>query len=121
MINILEGLTVPDDAILSVFDCTSMYTNVNFPNVLNSVQKAILASSIKYNIKKPPLKYFMELLKLSLENNFFEFEGEYWLQIIGIAMGAAHSPECSDLTLFEILNSIESKYEFMDKILDHSL
>ena len=119
MVNILENLQLPDDVILSNYDITSMYSNMDFRSVLKAVEKAYDNSSITYGIQKPTTINFMKLLKLSLENNIFEFEGMFFRQIIGVAMGSAHSPECSDLTMFELLKEIEKKFKFMDKVILH--
>ena len=119
VINLLEKLTLPSDIIISVYDITSMYSNVIFDNVLKSVEEEYKSSNVKYDIQKPPLEQFMQLLKLSIENNIFEFEGTFWKQIIGVAMGASHSPECSDITLFHLLERIEKKFPYLNKIILH--
>ena len=87
---------------------TLLYTNVDHESVLRTDEKEFANSTIKYGLKKPPNKYFIELLTITLENNHFEFEGTFWKQLIGVAMGSAHSPECSDITLFDLLKKFKS-------------
>ena len=40
---------------------------------------------------------FYELLKLSFENNYFEYDNHYFRQIKGVAMGAKHSPSIANM------------------------
>lgn len=54
----------------------------------------------------PDIGYVTKLLKILLENNEFEFNGNLYKQILGAIMGAVPSPEICDLRLFDILENI---------------
>ena len=59
------------------------------------------------------------LLKCILENNYFEFNGKYYKQIIGCAMGSTVSPEVSDIRMFQITQSIMAQFQYANKVLFH--
>jgi len=46
-----------------------------------------------------PHEAFLELLQLSLTNNDFNFDGAFFLQIRGIAMGRTYAPAATNIYL----------------------
>ena len=92
--------------LLCTLDITSLYTNI--PN-MESIQstKEMLA------IHKPPdtlphNSYIIELLELVLTNNHFEFNGEFYHQLSGTAMGTKLAPSYANLCLAKF----EDKYVY---------
>lgn len=78
--------------------------------LVQSAAKAL--TKLKQNevsTKIPQVEYLVELLKILLENNEFEFDGRLYKQIWGASMGAVPSPEVCDLRLFDILENIIKK------------
>lgn len=59
------------------------------------------------------------LIKTALENNYFEFNGKYYKQIIGWAMGSTVSPEVSDIRMYQITQFIMREFEHSDKVIFH--
>ena len=73
---------IPEGSFLVILDVSSLYTNI--PN-----QEGITA--VADQLRKDPTKtgigsYILDLLKLALYNMYFEFNGDYFLQIGGTAM-----------------------------------
>lgn len=84
-----------------------MYTNMTTTELIQSVAKAL--TKLKQNdvtLPIPDIGYVTKLLKILLENNEFEFNGNLYKQILGASMGAVPSPEICDLRLFDILENI---------------
>ena len=84
---------LPEGAFLVPLDVSSLYTNI--PN-----QERIVA--VADQLRKDPTKqgistYILELLKLVLHNMYFEFNGDFYLQVGGIAMDKALAPNYSNL------------------------
>jgi len=46
-----------------------------------------------------PDQGILELLEITLNNNDFEFEGQFYLQILGIAMGRKYAPSAANIYL----------------------
>ncbi|XP_062579196.1 uncharacterized protein LOC134241129 [Saccostrea cucullata] len=119
-INKIEGLELPTDALLITYDVTSMYTNMEFEEQLNAVRNAYNnADKSNSDIPYPDVDDLIFLLRCVLENNYFEFNGKFYKQIIGCSMGAVPSPEISDMRMYEITQIIEYKFHQVNKILFH--
>ena len=94
---------------------------MTFPELIIAVQAALINATEQkhYEIPVPEHRDLLFLLKCVLENNVFEFNGQYFRQIIGAAMGAVPSPEICDIRMYELTKSIISQYKHNQKILFH--
>ena len=106
LINILKDFTVQPGILLCTLDITSLYTNIPHLEGIQST-KEMLA------IHKPPdtlphNSYITELLELVLTNNHFEFNGEFYHQLSGTAMGTKLATSYSNL----FMTKFEDKYVF---------
>ena len=69
-------------------DVNSLYTNINNKEGLAAVAEAFAKTKhTDLNFSLRPDKEIMNLLKLSLDNNNFIFNDDWYLQISGTAMG----------------------------------
>lgn len=116
-INQIEALHPNRNCFLVSFDCTSMYTNLQFNELRLAVEKAYgEATQGDYLVKLPHTETIVTLLSLVLENNYFEFNGKFYKQIIGASMGSKCSGEICDIRAFEVLNEILRKFTHRHKI-----
>ena len=95
LINILKDFTIQPGILLCTLDVTSLYTNIPHSEGIQSI-KEMLA------MHKPPdtlphNSYIIELLELVFTNNHFEFNGEFYHQLSGTAMGTKLSPSYANL------------------------
>lgn len=89
---------VPPNTILTSFDVTSLYTNI--PNDLGAI-------ALKYWIEKYrnliesrfETDFLIKALKIVLEENTFYFNGQYFKQIKGTAMGSKVAPCYANLVM----------------------
>jgi hypothetical protein len=102
LIKILANLKLPQNITLVTADVTSLYTNIPQDQCLEIVIDRLDKSDIKYQIPKPPTHLVRRILELILKRNCFEFNGEFYLQVVGAAQGNILSPEISDLAMFVI-------------------
>ena len=108
LINILKDFTAQPGILLCTRDITSLYTNLPHLEGIHST-KEMLA------IHKPPdtlphNSYIIELLELVLTNNHFEleFNGEFYHQLSGTAMGTKLAPSYANL----FITKFEDKYVY---------
>ncbi|XP_062592673.1 uncharacterized protein LOC134254146 [Saccostrea cucullata] len=119
-INRIETLKLPADVLMITYDVTSMYSNMEFDELLSAVNEAYQsANKPQRDIPYPDAEDLIFLLKCVLENNYFEFNGKYYKQFIGCSMGAIPSPEISDTRMYQITNHIMSKFKFANQVLYH--
>lgn len=79
---------------MASLDVTSLFTNVPSEDVLNFIERKIIADQIILPI---PRDVFMSLLRLCIEGNVFEFSGRYYRQHFGVSMGSPLSPVLAGL------------------------
>jgi hypothetical protein len=63
-----------------------MYTNIDSSTGITA-NRAFITTNINQLPQDYPTDLFLQILKIVMENNVFEFSGSYWLQLIGTAMG----------------------------------
>ncbi len=116
-INQIETLNPDQDCFFVSFDCTSMYTNMEFDELTQSVERAYdQAIQSDYSISLPDKETMVSLVSAVLKNNYFEFNGRYFKQIIGASQGSKCSPEICDIRADELINEILDQYRYRNKI-----
>lgn len=86
----VKRIEVPVDAFLFSIDIDSLYTNIDIREGINSIRRIFQ----KYPDKRRPDKELLQLLEINLMRNDFEFNGEFYLQIKGTAMGKKFASLC---------------------------
>jgi len=82
----------PKDLLISL-DVDSLYTNIDSEFGLSAIQDAFKTNPNRIH------KHILQLLKLCLEGNDFSFDGQYFLQIHGTAMGRVFAPKYADIVM----------------------
>ena len=86
----IANLVIPDNCLLITLDVESMYTNIDHTKGLMAVSEAL-------GVRGPLYDGIMQLLELSLKNNDFLFNNEWYLQITGTSMGRDWAPHYADI------------------------
>ncbi|CAG2193463.1 unnamed protein product [Mytilus edulis] len=116
-INKLEKIRAPADILMSSFDISSMYTNLHHTEIINAIDRAWpLIMQCKFDIPVPPKKALLELLRISLANNEFEFNGQIFKQKVGVPMGSPMSPSLTDIRIYEIVSAILKRFPYSSDI-----
>lgn len=91
-----KNLVLPNTKVyLYSIDFESLYTNIDTEKLLSKITNFIsphLSNSIHITVLG-----FYEILKLILENNIFAFKNEFFIQILGIIMGAICGPSLANI------------------------
>ena len=94
-LNKIRDKKIPKNAILVTADVSSLYTNMDINRTLFVTKEALKKHP---NVKRPD-KFLLELLEITLKNNDFTFNDEYYLQVCGASMGRTYVPGLADLYL----------------------
>lgn len=77
-------------------DVESLFTNIKKQDRLTAVKWALKNLS---QLKNVQIDHILEGLKMAMRSNYFWFQGEYYSQIKGAAMGAHYAPSVANLVL----------------------
>lgn len=91
----IRNIKVPEGAHLITLDVCALYTNIPHEKGIEAVKNILK----KYPEVGRPDSYILELLKLQLEGNDFEFNGDFYLQTWGTSMGKRFSPSYANIFL----------------------
>ena len=93
-LNKLDSIsTLPNDFLLVTLDISSLYTNI--PHT-EGIQAARLHLDERTS-KTPPTETVCDLINIILTNNNFEFNGNFFLQKHGTAMGTRMAPPYANI------------------------
>lgn len=92
-ISIIHGLKIPVESFFFTIDIDSLYTNIDIRSGLSTVENVFL----EYPDPDRPDTELLQLLEINLTKNDFEFNGEYFLQIKGTAMGKTFAPAYANI------------------------
>ena len=116
----LKSINVSYPYHLVSFDVVSLFNKVPIKDVLS-----FLPNILEENIQGIPRKNIIELIRLCVEDSSFVFEGKFYTQKFGMAMGNPLSPVLANIYMeyFEkhLLNSIKDQHivwlRYVDDIL----
>ena len=92
-LNKIDKVTTNPQSLLISLDVDSLYTNIDNELGIKAVSEAFSTDP------HPIHPYILQLLRLSLEGNDFQFNGKHYLQISGTAMGKKFAPHYADITM----------------------
>ena len=114
LLEILLETKVPPNSFLATLNVDSLYTNIDNKAGMKAVDTAfknnpiLWINRVRDNRRD---KEILELLKLSLENNDFTFNGDWYLQISGTAMGKKFAPNYANIFMADWESGALSKCE----------
>lgn len=88
-VDILQNVRVEVNEVMVSFDVESLFTNVPLVDCMEVIKVKIQQNNI-------PIEY-AKLLHHCLSTNFFVYQGQYYLQIDGVAMGSPVAPVVANL------------------------
>lgn len=92
-IETIRGLKIPPNSLFFTIDIDSLYTNIETKSGLSAVRKIFQT----YQDDSRPDEELLQLLEINLTRNDFEFNGEYYLQVKGTAMGKKFAPAYANI------------------------
>ena len=86
---------IPNDALLCTIDVVGLY-----PSILHDKGLEALKAALEHRKDKSiSADSLMELARIVLKNNFFELDGEFYLQLRGTAIGRKCAPSYTILSM----------------------
>ena len=95
---------IPDNAMLVSIDVSALYTNIPMDEGIQAMQAALN----ERQDQTVPTNFIIELLRMVLKFNFFQFDSDIFLQEIGTAMGTACAPTYANIKMGTIDKAIRN-------------
>jgi hypothetical protein len=105
LIQTLQNLSIPKNALIFTADAKSMYTNIDTDIGITSIRE-FLHSNERNLPTHFPTNLFLNILEIVMTNNIFSFADTYWLQLCGTAMGTPVACAYATLTFGHYENTI---------------
>jgi predicted GIY-YIG superfamily endonuclease len=99
---------IPNNALLVSADIESLYTNIKLDHAIEILFEFARDKLPASTISALALK---EILKLILENNYFTYKSNNYLQTTGIAMGCICGPTIANIVVHNLESYFISKYK----------
>ncbi|XP_068728713.1 uncharacterized protein [Montipora capricornis] len=106
-INFIEKTKMGKRTFLVTMDVTSLYTNIPQEEGITTACNAY--GNFHKNNPPIPTNYIKEMLRLTLKENSFQFNGKDYLQIHGTAMGTKMAVAFANIFMADIETEILSK------------
>jgi hypothetical protein len=98
----IQGKDIDQRHLIVSFDVTSLFTNVPTNEALLATKAKLSADKTLKKRTKHSVATLMNLITLCIKNTYFEFNGSFYKQKNGLAMGCPLSPALSDIYLEEL-------------------
>jgi len=99
-------------------DVESLYTNMQIDRILQSIRQVFQ----EFPDLSRADEAILDLMETTLKNNDFEFNGQFYLQVCGIAMGRKYSPAAANIYLRDFdhkaMHEFEIKPHLYSRFLD---
>ena len=106
LINILNELILQLGMLLYTLDITSLYSNIPHHEGIQAIKEMLAINRPPNDL--PYNSYITELLGIALTNNHLEFNGTFYQQVSGTAMGKKLAPSYANL----FMTKFEEKYVY---------
>lgn len=103
----IRNQTVPHNAYIVTGDVTALYTNMHIQRSLDVVKDIFTSNP---DVRRPD-DVLLALLDIILRYNDFQFDDEFFLQTLGIAMGKRFAPHLANLYLLKFDQSAIYDYK----------
>ena len=111
-ITLINDITVEEKDLLVTIDVSSLYTNIIHEEGLEGMRSWM----IENNISQQGAQFIKILGTLVLKNNYFEFNGEIYLQQQGTAMGTRMAPNYAIIFMHKIETELLNKSRLKPKV-----
>ena len=93
----IRDLNIEDDECMVSFDVVSLYTNVPISDTLNVIRELLLDDDRYEDKTSIPVEKLMSLIEIVLTKTWYLFDGSFFSQTDGVAMGGPTSSVVAEI------------------------
>lgn len=116
----INNMKIPENYVVISLDVVNLFGSISKSIIIKAITKNW--ETIKEHTNGLTKKGFIEMIEFILDNNYFSYKNEYYLQIFGCAMGSKLSPILAqyvmDYILDECLPKVPYQPAFLKKFVD---
>lgn len=105
----INEFRLPDGYVLISLDVVSLFSNVSLSLAVSAVEKKWDAIASHTSI---PRDDFISIIRFLFESNYFVFNGNFYLQILGCPMGSSSSSPIAEIAMDFLLDDILADVPF---------
>ena len=125
LVNKLAAITLgPDECFIS-YDVTALFTSVPVPESLIIIEERLKSDDTLSDRTNLSAEQITSLLRVCLTSNYFVFDGKFYTQTHGAAMGSPVSPIVANLYVEDFeekaLNSFPHSIKFWGRYVDDTI
>ena len=110
LISLLESTPIPKDCTLATIDVKSLYLNIPHEDGINAVLNRLYGTQELADDMTIPPNTMTDLLKIVLEQNYFQFADKMYHQVQGTAMGTKMATSYANLFMAELEEKLLANY-----------
>ncbi|XP_044760971.1 uncharacterized protein LOC123318413 [Coccinella septempunctata] len=110
LVDDIKDVHVPDNYILVSFDAVSLFTNIPKSLVLDLIDEHWGDLEPRVNICKDQI---VEIVKFVFDNSYCRFDGRFFIQKRGSAMGNPASPVLAEIVMDSVIRFVLSRLNFV--------
>lgn len=106
----LKNIKLKPSEMLISFDVTSLFPSIPIPETIEILKNTLLLNNM------PNAEEYISLTKLCMEQNYFVYNGDYYKQCQGTAMGNSLSPFLANLFMSHFETTARNSFPYFPKI-----
>lgn len=110
----INGITLPADYVLVSLDVVSLFTCIPYELVRHDVTFNWSDIQQHTNVN---LEIMLEIIEFIMMSSYFTFDGRFYKQIFGTAMGNPLSSPLADLVMENLMHAVVKKLDFQPPVL----
>ena len=110
LISLLESTPIPKDCILVTIDVKSLYLNIPHEDGIKAILNRLYRTKQLADQMTIPQGTMSDLLKIVLQQNYFQFTDQVYHQIQGTAMGTKMAPSYANIFMAELEEMLLANY-----------
>ena len=101
-INSIEGIQLKQDECIMSYDVNALFTSIPIPPAVNIIKKHVEEDKELHLRTTMTVKHISCLLEFCFRNTYFSFQGRFYEQTEGVAMGSPISPIVANLFMEDL-------------------
>ena len=93
----IKGITLKGNECITSYDVSALFTSVPIDPAMNIIKRRLVLDQELHSRITMKVEHIISLLKFCLKTTYFQFQGRFYEQIQGAAMGCPISPIVANL------------------------